>query len=95
MARPATAASATIWPALAANGSVQKTRKRTTSAETITRLRESRSTSGPTVRPIAIAGRKSAISSAAIQLPECVRSHTSRLSATNAIQLPRPEPNAA
>ena len=31
----------------------------------------------------------------AIQVPECVRSQTSRLSATNASQVPRPEPKAA
>ena len=46
--------------------------------------------SGPTVRPSAIAGRKSAIRSALTQLPECVRSQTSTVSATNASQVPDP-----
>ena len=68
---------------------------RTRSAATITRRRERRSTSGAASRPIAIAGRKSAIRSAATHVPECVRSQTSRLSATNASHVPKPEPNAA
>ena len=62
---------------------------------TITRRRERRSMSGPIVRPSTIAGRKSAISSALTQVPEPVRSQTSIVSATNASQVPRPEPKAA
>src|SRR3954453_23475432 len=64
------------------------------SAPTITRLRERRSTSGAASRPIAIAGRKSASRSPAIHVPECVRSRTSRLSATKAPRDPWPRVRA-
>ena len=43
--------------------------------------------------PSTIAGRKSAIRSALTQVPEPVRSQTSIVSATNASQVPRPDPN--
>src|SRR5919202_5018161 len=95
VAKPAAAASATICPALVANGSAQKTPKRTRSAATASHRRESRSTSGPKSRPMAIIGRKSAIRSALTHGPEWVRSKTSTVSATNASHVPRPEPKVA
>ena len=95
VAIPATAARATIWAALVVKGSAAKTPKRTRSALTINRRRESRSISGPTRMPIAKVGSMSAISSAAIQPEECVRLQMSTSSATSASQVPAPEPSVA
>src|SRR5262249_31312520 len=79
------------WVALTASARRTKTTSRTTSAPTSSRLRESRSTSGPRRSPIAIPGRKSAISSALTHTAEPVLFLTSTTRATTAIPAPRPE----
>ena len=88
---PAISASATICQALTANASRTNTASRVRSAPTSRRFRESRSTSGPSSRPIATPGRKSAMSSALTQTAEPVRSLMSITSATTAIHVPSPE----
>ena len=95
VAIPASAASTTIAPALSANGSAQKTATRTRSDATSRRLRESRSTSGPSSNPITMIGRKSAIRSALTHVPDPVRSKTSTVSASAARYVPAPEPSVA
>src|SRR5918995_1712666 len=95
VAKPATAASATIWPALVVNGSTAKTTTRARSDAIISRLRGRRSTSELAAMPIRIAGRKSAMKSALTQVAESVRSNTSMVSATKASQVPRPEASVA
>ena len=61
-------------PGSTTNGRAANTPKRTRSETTMSQRRESRSTSGPSSRPMRTIGRKSAISSAATQTPEPVRS---------------------
>src|SRR5438093_2889525 len=95
VAKPATPASATIVPAEFANGSAQKTRKRTRSEATISPRRENRSSSGPRKSPTTTAGRNSTIMSALTHGPESVRSLTSTTSATVASRVPRLEPSVA
>ena len=77
------------------NGSAQKTARRTRSAVTTSRLRESRSTSGPARSPTITDGTKVTTKSAATHHVEPVRSKTSSVSAIVAIQVPIPEPSVA
>jgi hypothetical protein len=79
-----TPASATITSGRSTNGNAQKTASRTRSEAIIKRRRENRSTSGPSARPIATIGRKSAISSAPTQVGEPVTSWTCTVSASAA-----------
>src|SRR5947208_4048535 len=95
VAKPATPASATTVPAEFANGSAQKTRKRTRSEATISPRRENRSSKGPRKSPTTTAGRNSTIISALTHGPESVRSLTSTTSATVASKVPRLEPRVA
>ena len=67
VAKPATAARATIARRSRANGSAQKTAERSEVGADHQPRRENRSTSGPSRRPITTAGRKSAIRSALTQ----------------------------
>ena len=92
---PITAARATIVVAFGANGSAQKTPKRTRSDPISKARRERRSTSGAASRPTSNVGRMSAISSALIHNGECVRFSTSIWSATSASHVPNPEPSVA
>ena len=75
------------------------TRRRPTtrarSDATSRRLREKRSTSGPSSNPITMIGRKSAIRSALTHVPDPVRSKTSTVSASAARYVPAPEPSVA
>ena len=91
MAKPTTAARATICPGASANRSATKTPTLTRSEPTIRRRRSKRSTRGPNASPMTTAGRKSATSSALTHSGECVRSYTSTVSAITASQVPRPE----
>jgi hypothetical protein len=88
-------ASATIWPAVFANGNVQKTTARTRSETIINHLRERRSSNGPRNSATKTTGRNSATMSALTQEPESVRSFTSTTSATVARSVPRLEPSVA
>src|SRR5689334_14510571 len=92
---PATAASATIPAALPTNGSAAKTTRRARSDATISRLRESRSSSGPAASPTTTDGRKLTRKSALTHHGECVRAVTSAVSAIVAIHVPTPEPSVA
>src|SRR5215208_129285 len=89
------AARATIAPAEPANGSAQNAPTRTRSETIMRPRRESRSSRGPRSRPIATAGRNSAIITALTHGPESVRSLTSTISATVASRVPRLEPRVA
>ena len=95
VAIPLTAASATISAGSSTNGSATNVPARTRSETIISRRRESRSTSGPSVTPITTIGRKSAIRSAANQRPEPVRSKMSTESARAARYVPTEEPAVA
>ncbi len=74
VATPFTAATATMARGSSTNGMRTNVAARTRSETIISRLRESRSTSGPRVSPITTIGRKSAIRSAASHRPEPVSS---------------------
>src|SRR5581483_3501712 len=93
VASPATSASPTISDAFVANGSRQNTIARRTSAATIRFRRRKRSSSGPSVKPTTIDGRKSTSSTAPTQRPESVRSLTSIVSAIAARNVPTLEPS--
>ena len=77
------------------NGRAQNTARRTRSAEMISRLRESRSTSGPATSPTITDGTKVTMKRAATHHVDPVRSKTSRVRAIVAIHVPMPEPSVA
>ncbi len=93
VASPAIPASATICPAVFANGRVKKTPARTRSETIMSPRRETRSSSGPSASPTATAGRNSTISRALTHEPEFVRSLMSTTSATVASSVPRLDPS--
>ena len=95
VATPLTAASATIAAGSSTNGSAAKVPARTRSETIISRRRERRSTSGPSVIPITTIGMKSAIRSAASQRPESVRSRMSTDNARAARYVPTADPAVA
>ncbi len=81
VAMPLTPASATIAAGSSTNGSATKVPARMRSETIISRRRERRSTSGPSVTPMTTIGRKSAIRRAASHRPESVLSRMSTESA--------------
>ena len=92
---PATPASRMIATGVPANGSTQNTTRRTRSAVTISRLRDSLSTSGPATRPTTIDGRKVTMKRTLTHHGDPVRCVMSAVSAIVAIHVPTPEPSVA
>ena len=94
-ARPVAAPSATIAADDPTKGRAQNTPARARSAPIISRRRCSLSSSGPSVSPTPTVGRNSEISSAPTQVPECVESQRSTVSAIVASHDPSSEPSVA
>src|SRR5581483_9903397 len=94
-ATPATPASTTIAGALSTNGSAAKTARRDRSAITSRRLRDTRSISGPAVRPTATDGSSVTTRSALTHHADPVRFFTSTVSAIVAIHVPSADPSVA
>ena len=95
LAVPAIPARTMIAIGVPTKGSAQNTARRTRSAATTSRFRESRSTSGPATSPTITDGRKVTMKRALTHHAESVRCSMSTVSAIVAIQVPIPEPRVA